>query len=334
MNQIKIENFCSKAYNHSFLQYLFEYKSESGKSFRNKYKGCTHEEWINNSRFHIREMPKKLMKNKNFVLQLIEKYNNYEDFQDKIYQHLPRKLRKDADIINASYNREISVNGKVYKFLPASLKNKELVLQLLNNSKFYDTIYFYYSLSKKLRNDKDVIAFLINKNFKFYTHLDKNLKNSLEFVLWATNLDYKVIIYVKKEFKEDKKILYPLLEEYPSLYLMLPDYLRENEEIIDILRQSTDIQTFVFDNCSRIGLFPSSLIKDLQLENPNFIQGLTEVYANNCNKKDSKEENYNKATKWIERNFIKTEEIYEYIKNQNDYIYDWTNKWNSKGLDY
>jgi len=307
MKYEQFDNFCDKAFNKSILEHIIVYNSEQGKEFREKYKNADDEEIIENSEYCIRFIPKKYMKDKNFVLKLIEKHDKNKFFGTKIYKYLPEKLRNDIDVIESLYETEIIRDGSVFKYLPKSFRSKEFVLKILNRNEMVSKMdHLYFSLSDKLKKDRDILYLFIKNDASFYTSINKSIRNTKEFVIWSVKIDPRVIVYINKTYKEDKEILYLLLKENIRIYVYLPKYFREDQDILNLFGE--DIKKLLNKEKWYFDLFPNYITEKVQLEDTNFMEEI---------KCDS---NMMKILQLRDNGTYKLPE--DYVN-----IYDWTDKW-------
>lgn len=124
----------------------------------------------------LSKIPKSLLSNKDFVLEVLEENVEIASFINK-------KLLKDEEIM-LTILKKLNDFKKVIK--PNIVYDNSVEILALNS----DNEYFVLNIPEKNSNKKEFVKEIVKYNAVFYFHIDKDLQNDYEIITNALNCEY------------------------------------------------------------------------------------------------------------------------------------------------
>jgi len=137
----------------------------------------------------LSEIPKSLLSNKDFVLEVLEENVEIASFINK-------KLLKDEEIMLIILKKL----NDFKKVIPQNVKHDTSVEIVAFNA---NDEFFILNIDEKISNKKEFVKEIVKHNAGFYPHIDKDLQNDYEIITNALNCETKqnpyILEFINKE---------------------------------------------------------------------------------------------------------------------------------------
>jgi hypothetical protein len=166
----------------------------------------------------IREIPKGLLKDKQFILAVLKKANELGNSTNVVMELMPKEYRDDAQFMV----KAVEINGSNYYYASDRIKNdKELAMLAMKNKGSLG------DLTENFRKDKTFAMEAVRSRGSNLEWVPDELKDDREIILAAVKNDGNALVYAPEKYKNDLAIVLEAVKQDKSAMLYVPKVLRE-----------------------------------------------------------------------------------------------------------
>jgi hypothetical protein len=143
-------------------------------------------------------------------------------------EDMPDSLKKDVELFKIL----VKINGTAISYAHDSIKDNEEIVQLaLKQSPDFSVM---QHVSERLRSNKDIMAYALQKNGSLYKYLCGDLKLDKDIILNSVNYCSPIIWHMPDKILEDKNFILDLMYHNNDLSRFIRHNIKDNTDYIKL----------------------------------------------------------------------------------------------------
>lgn len=255
------KNFIMTLLNNNYHKEVWNYLPFSMYEDKEIFKQCI----LRGDSFGSSNLHENLLKDKEMIIEAFKVKN--------IFDNIKIEYKNDKEInelylskYNANYYASEAFPKRLYNYFS---KNKNFIFQLMDNEipGYYGGPVIYQALPDKLKEDLDIIHYILTKNASHIQHIPESLRNDKDFM-----------IYAMQKYKCNLQFSPHLIEDYDLAILNVTNN-GANISQTPLYKNDVDLLTIALKTYPVLSLF-----NEENLKNKSLVSYALELDPNNCSK--------------------------------------------------